>query len=357
MTDSSVQKKYTQYIFPASLLLFFLILVIYAKAAVFPLILSSTLAYILNPFVNYFEVRGIKRIYIVTGLYIIAGIFFALLIFLISNFMSFDIETFKTDWPQYFVKIEKIISDFNSKLVKILPALSGLNLSDKIISYLLKIPDYAVKFLPSLILVFIVPFITFFMLLSGSSIFDYVLDHVPSKNVELLLHITTRIDESLGNYLRGIITEAFVVFLIAFLGLFLMQINYFSFIAIMVGLSSLVPYMGAIVGASLASLVAYFQYQSVFVVLKVLIFFGAIRFFDDWFLQPYVMRRAVNLNPAVIIFALMAGAEIYGFWGVVFAIPVTCVIKEVLQISLELQESEFSWKPKPEPARISIPYT
>ncbi|NLI10099.1 MAG: AI-2E family transporter [Elusimicrobia bacterium] len=357
MPDCAQPRKYSQYFFPISLAVFLLLLVIYAPSAVFPLILSATLAYILNPLVNYFEVRGIKRSYVVTGLYVIAGIFFALLVVLISNLVSFDVETFKTDWPQYFIKLEKIITDFNAKLVKIIPALSNLNLSDKAISYLLKIPDYAVKFLPSLVLLFIVPFITFFILLTGSSIFDYVLDHIPSKYVELVLHITTRIDESLGNYLRGIITEAFIIFLISFFGLFLLQINYFSFIAIIIGLSSLVPYLGAIIGAALASLVAYFQYQNLFIVLKVLIFFAGIRFFDDWFLQPYIMKRAVNLNPAVIIFALMAGAEIYGFWGVVFAIPVTCVAKEILQISLELQESEFSWKPKPEPTRISIPYT
>lgn len=357
MPECSQSRKYSQYIFPLVLAGFILLLTIYAGKAVFPLILSATLAYILNPIVNYFEVRGIKRSYVVAGLYIVAGVFFALLVFLILNLMSFDVENFKTSWPGYFVEIERAITDFNTKLVKLVPFLSGMNLSDKIISYLLRVPDYLMKFLPSLVLLFIVPFITFFILLGGSSIFDYILDHIPSRYVEIVLHITSRIDESLGNYLRGILTEAFIIFLISFFGLFLLQINYFTFIAIIIGLSSLVPYVGAFVGAALASIVAYFQYQSVFMVFKVILFFIAIRFFDDWFLQPYIMKRAVNLGPAVIIFALMAGAEIYGFWGVVFAIPVTCVIKEILLISMELQESEFSWKPKPEPTRISIPYT
>jgi len=357
MNDRVNQKRYSQYFFPAALLVFLLLLLVYAGKAVFPLILSATLAYILNPIVKYFEVRGIKRSYVVSGIYIVAGIFLALLIIIVVNFMTFDMESFKVSWPRYLSRIEMAMNDFNDKLVKFVPFISEFNFSEKIISYLMKIPDYFVKFIPSFILVFIVPFITFFILLSGSSIFDYILDHIPSRHIEIVMHIATRIDESLGNYLRGIFTEAFVIFLISFFGLFLMQIDYFTFIAIIIGFSSLIPYLGAIVGATLASIVAYFQYQDIFMVLKVIIFFVGIRFFDDWVLQPYIMKRAVNLNPAIIIFALMAGAEIYGFWGVVFAIPVTCIIKEILHISLELQESEFLWKPQAEPTRISIPYT
>ena len=84
-------------------------------------------------------------------------------------------------------------------------------------------------------------------------------------------------------------------------------------------------------------------------IIKILAFFTGIRFFDDWFLRPYIMKKAVDLNPAIILLALMAGAEIGGIWGVIFSIPVTCIIKEILQIAVELQETEFRWKPKPEP--------
>ena len=69
------------------------------------------------------------------------------------------------------------------------------------------------------------------------------------------------------------------------------------------------------------------------------------------------MKKAVELNPALVVFSLMAGWEAAGFWGIVFSIPVTCILKELLFISVEIQETEFSWKPKPQPMRTSIPYT
>jgi putative permease len=180
---------------------------------------------------------------------------------------------------------------------------------------------------------------------------------VPSRHAEIILHIASRIDASLGNYLRGILTEAFVIFLVAFTGLLLFDLNYAAAIAILIGISSLVPYLGAIVGAVLSSIVAYLQFGSFVPIVKILLFFVGIRFFDDWFLQPYIMKKAVALNPAIILLALMAGWEMGGIWGVIFSIPVTCIIKEILHIAVELQETEFRWKPKPEPTRISIPYT
>lgn len=349
--------RFAQYLFPTALVLIGIIFVILVRKALFPFILSATLAYLLNPLVNYFEVRGIKRIYVVSGIYLIAGLILIGLIVLLFNFMSFDVESIKLTWPNYYVKIEKVIIDANKMAIKFLPFLDNFKIEEKVLGYLMSIPNYIINFLPSLILFFIVPFVAFFILLSGSSFFDYILDHIPSKYVELVLHITTRIDESLGNYLRGILTEAFIIFFISFWGLFFLNIDYFSLIAILIGISSLVPYLGAIVGAIVSSLIAYFQYQNIVIVFKVIILFVLIRFIDDWFIQPYIMKKAVKLNPALVIFALMAGAEVGGFWGVVFAIPITCIIKEILIISLELQETEFSWKPRPQPTRISIPYT
>jgi predicted PurR-regulated permease PerM len=356
MQDKAIRRQ-AQFLLPAALLLAGLYLAVKAAGAVFPLILSAALAYLLNPLVRYFEVRGIKRLYAVVGLYLAAGAILATVIYLVVYLLSFELESLQETWPVYARQLEVFVSDLNTKMVTSYPMLSGLNLPAKMARVLEAVPAFILGLLPMLSLLFLVPFITFFVLLGGSGIIDYILDHIPSRHSEIVLHVTSRIDESLGNYLRGILTEAFIIFLIAFSGLVIMGINYASAIAIIIGFSSLVPYLGAFVGAALASVVAYFQFGTFLAVFKVLMLFAGIRFFDDWFLQPYIMKRAVKLNPAVIVFALMAGWELGGIWGVVFSIPVTCIIKETLAIAIELQETEFQWKPAPEPTRISIPYT
>lgn len=356
MQDKSL-KTLAQFLLPSALLLAGLYLAVKAGGAVFPLILSAALAYLLNPIIRYFEVRGIKRLYAVVGLYIAAGAVLATVVYLVVHLLSFELESLQETWPVYARQAEAFVSELNRKLVANYPMLAGLKLPAKAAQLLEAGPAFLLGLLPVLSLLFLVPFITFFVLAGGSGIIDYILDHIPARHSEIVLHVTSRIDESLGNYLRGILTGAFIIFLIAFAGLVFLGINYASVIAIIIGVSSLVPYLGAFVGAVLASIAAYFQFDTFLAVFKVLALFAGIRFFDDWFLQPYIMTRAVKLNPAVIVFALMAGWELGGIWGVIFSIPVTCIVKETLAIAIELQETEFQWKPAPEPTRISIPYT
>ena len=358
MTEITTPKRnYREFIIPVFVLLGFAYLLVLGKGAVFPFILSAALAYVLNPVIKYFEVRGIKRLYAVVGFYLTVGVLVFTVIYLLFHFLSFEIASLQQSWPSYADRIQQFVQNLNSKLVKDYPFLAGLKLTEKLNHILDVMPQFLLALLPVLTLLFLVPFITFFILLGGSDILDYLIDHVPSKHAEIILHIASRIDASLGNYLRGILTEAFIIFLIAFTGLILMDLNYSAFIAILIGFSSLVPYAGAFIGAVVSSIVAYLQFGAMLPIIKILLFFTGLRFLDDWFLQPYIMKKAVNLNPAIVLFALLAGWEIGGIWGVIFSIPVTCVIKEIIQIAVELQETEFRWKPKAEPTRISIPYT
>ncbi|HOW89399.1 MAG TPA: AI-2E family transporter [Elusimicrobiales bacterium] len=352
-----VKRSPREFVIPALIIFAFAYLLVLAKGAVFPFVLSAALAYVLNPVVKYLEVRGIKRAYAVTGLYLTVGVTIALAIYLLMHFLSFELQSLQQSWPNYAIRIEDAVLELNAKMVRNFPFLAGLKLTEKLGHQLEAIPQYLMALFPALTLAFVVPFITFFILLGGSAIIDYMLDHLPSKHAEIILHIASRIDASLGNYLRGILTEAFVIFLIAFVGLLMLGLNYSGFIAILIGVSSLVPYAGALVGAVVSCIVAYFQFGELLPIIKILLFFGGLRFLDDWFLQPYIMKKAVELSPAIILFALMAGWEVGGIWGVIFSIPVTCIIKEIIQIAVELQETEFRWKPKPEPTRVSIPYT
>ncbi|MHB0997113.1 MAG: AI-2E family transporter [Elusimicrobiales bacterium] len=357
MASEASAKRNAQFLLPVFILLAALYFIVQASGSIFPFILSGALAYILNPLIKYFEVRGIKRAYAVVGFYLSVGAVLGIGVWLLFHFLSYDIQSLQNEWPTYAERLQSYVTNLNAKMVKNYPFLAKVGMAEKLQHLLELVPQFILSLLPLLSYLFIIPFITFFMLVGGGGLIDYLLDHLPSRHAELILHIASRIDGSLGNYLRGILTEAFVIFLIAFTGLVLFGLNYAAAIAILIGVSSLVPYLGALVGAVLSSIVAYLQFGELLPILKILLFFGGIRFFDDWFLQPYIMKKAVELNPAVILLALMAGGEIGGIWGIVFAIPVTCIIKEILQIAIELQETEFRWKPKPEPTRISIPFT
>jgi len=350
------ENYWMQFLIPAVIILLLIFFIVKAPSAMLPLVLSVALAYILNPLIEYFTVRGVKRVYAVAGFYLVVGGVLCALGIIIFNILAPELSNFPDTWPAYVSKAQAYFADFNARLSEHYPFLLSVHLEDRVISWLSMLPQYIVNIFPALSLLFLVPFVTFFVLLGGTDVIDYILDHIPSGKVELLLHIMSRIDSSLGSYLRGIMTEAFLLSLIALLGLLLLNINYAVIIAMIIGLSSIIPYIGAFVGAFLAAVVSYLQYGTFVSVFKVLLLFVCIRFFDDWFLQPYIMKRAVELNPAVIVIVLMAGWEIGGIIGVIFSIPVACIIKEILSISIEIQESEFHWKPKNVPAEERIPY-
>jgi predicted PurR-regulated permease PerM len=344
-------------IFPILVILFFVVVFYFAKKTFFILVLSVSFAYLLNPVVKFFEVRGINRAYVVSMIYLIAGIFILGLLFIVINLASIDIQSFINDWPNYYAKFESVFSALRDRVIKLFPFLQQFNFNEKINNMMILIPGYLISFLPSLAFVVLVPFVAFFILIKGDKMLDIVLDHIPSRYVEIILHIVSRVDNTLGNYLGGVISEAFVLFIIAFFGLFLLGINYFSIIAIIVGIFSVGPYLGAILGVVISSIIAFMQYNDVSAVIKVLIFFGALRMFDGWVLQPYIMKRNTSLNPAAPILSLIAGGEIAGFCGIVFAVPVVCISREIISIVMEFQKTEFSWTPEAEPSRINIPYT
>lgn len=357
MNRARARVNYTQFVIPLVILSVILLIIKIASNSLLPFILSAALAYVINPLVNYFVIRGFKRYSVVILLYIVAAAIIFVLGYIFVNFVSSQFMSFYDNWPVYVEKMRQLFQVANDKVVVKYPFLAQFQIQHKILSMMASVPQYVLGALPALSFLFLVPFISFFMLVGGDSVINYILSHIPARRTELILHVMSRIDVSLGNYLRGMLTEAFMLFLIAMLGLTLLGINYAAVLSIIIGLSGLIPYLGAIVGAVIASIVAYVQYGSFIPVLKVLLFFLGIRFFDDWFMQPFIMKKAVELNPALVIFSLMAGWEVAGFWGIVFSIPVTCILKELLFISVEIQEAEFDWKPKPQPVRTSIPYT
>ena len=329
----------------------------FAKKTFIVIILSISFSYLVNPIIRFFEIRGIKRSYVVSVIYLLSGFVFIILMFLVFNLARFDIDSFFNEWPSYYQRISVIIDRFFIKLSKTFPFIEQFNLKEKLLLHLTEVPAYVISILPYLMIVFIVPFVSFFILIKGSRILDVVLDNIPSRYVEVVFHIVSRVDYSLGNYLRGIILDALILSFIAFFGLFFMNINYYSVIAILVGVSCLVPYVGAFVGASVSSVIAFLQYESIYAVLEVLLFFVFLRFIDDWFIQPYIIKKSVNLNPAIVVVALMAGGEIAGFWGVVFAVPLICIIREFFYILFEIHKTIYYWKPPKSSLIINIPYT
>ena len=166
--------------------------------------------------------------------------------------------------------------------------------------------------------------LTFYMVVEESAIKKLIWSLAPAKHQAYLIHLVNRMQLKMGYWLRGQLIIALSLAVMSYIGLEILGVNYAAVLAILVGLFSFIPYMGAIFGAIPAVFIAFTE-SSVLAVLSVILFY-IIHFIEGNFLQPKVMQKAVGLNPIISILAILAGFKLAGIFGAVLSIPVSTAL-------------------------------
>jgi predicted PurR-regulated permease PerM len=182
--------------------------------------------------------------------------------------------------------------------------------------------------------VFIIPFVCFFALREGRDWIDKLFDLTPSEYVENLLGLMAELNATLGGYVRGQILDALCVGVFTMFGLFILGFDGAVLMGCLTGFLNLVPFMAPIVGGSVALLLGYFQGLPTSTLFGIFCLFVLVRLFDDFVFTPFVLGSSVKLHPIVMLFAILAGFELGGFLGLVFAVPAAAVIKVILSITV-----------------------
>lgn len=136
-------------------------------------------------------------------------------------------------------------------------------------------------------------------------------------------------DDQIANYIRGKVIEIFIVGSVTYVTFAILGVHYAALLAIMVGLSVLVPYIGASVVTLPIGLIGFFQWGWSSDFLYLMIAYGVIQALDGNVLVPLLFSEAVNLHPISIIVAVLIFGAIWGVWGVFFAIPLATLVKAV----------------------------
>jgi len=339
-----------------------------------PFVLAAVLAYLFNPLVRFFEVRGLRRRPVVLILYVSLMTIVTLSSYKLAWVAALEAEEAAHNMPVYVQKGGEAFAHVRASLQSdqahddgrpfqalLHRAFVNTALLDYVAEHgrtwpqdvLNKMPSFALGIFPILEIAFLVPFIGFFLIQEGPKLRDHVLGWVPSRYVEMVLGLMVEVDNSLGKYVRGISLEALCVGCIAFAGFWIIGLDYALQIAVVIGLANIVPYVGPVLGVLLGGGVALFQWGSAVGILKVILVCVGVRFIEDWFIQPTVMRSAVHLHPAFIVFALMSGAKLFGFWGLLFGVPVACMVKVLLEVLLPWYRSQYGLTAAPPLAEIN----
>lgn len=175
----------------------------------------------------------------------------------------------------------------------------------------------------------LVPVLIFFLLKDKEHILDWVTQFMP-RDRHLSMRVWEEMDVQLGNYVRGKFIEVFILWSASYITFAMMSLNYAMLLAVFMGLSVIIPYVGATLVTFPVLGVAYFQWGMNDPFMYLLIAYAIIQAIDGVVLVPLLFSEAVNLHPVAIIVAILFFGGLWGFWGVFFAIPLATLVKSVI---------------------------
>ena len=321
--------------FKVSLLVVFLLIVLWflslLSGVFILLLLSILLTFLLSPVVEALEMRGVKRVYGILIIYlliaaVILGLLGTLLPPLIAQVASLE-EAIRA--PGFSQQLQAVQSDLQNKFAFI----DFGNISGKVNQILVELASKWLSILTSVgsvvMMLVIVPFVTFFFLKDGDSIIRGIIVLVPNKYFEMTLNVIHKIGIQLGRYIRAWLTEAAIVGVLSILGLLFLGVKYAVIIGIIAGVANLIPYLGPVVGAVPAIVVSFVQTGNFGLLLPIVILFAAIRLVDDIIIVPAVYSRGASMHPLTVVLLILIAAELEGIMGMVLAMPLYTVLRVI----------------------------
>jgi len=176
----------------------------------------------------------------------------------------------------------------------------------------------------------LVPILVFFMLRDSTKLLNFLESWLPEKR-PIMAQVWHEMNDQLANYIRGKAVEILIVGVSSFVLFELLGINYPVLLAVLVGLSVIVPFVGATVVTIPIFMVGFFQWGFSSELLQVVIAYSVLQLIDGNILVPLIFSETVNLHPISIITAVLIFGGLWGFWGIFFAIPLATFIKAVIR--------------------------
>ena len=209
-----------------------------------------------------------------------------------------------------------------------------------------------------LVYLVLVPLMVFFMLKDSKELIAQLTGLLPRER-PVMRQVWQEMDIQMANYVRGKVIQILIVAALSYIVFAWLGLQYGALLGLVVGVSVIVPYIGASVATVPVLLVGYVQlgWSGDFLVLTLA--YGLIQFLDGNVLVPLLFSDAVNLHPVVIILAVLLFGGFWGLWGVFFAIPLATLVKALYSAwprnEIEPDESDDSAAPLANPAAGTTP--
>jgi len=308
-----------------------------------PFAAGALLAYLTDPLADHLEAAGLKRTSAVVVVFVTVTLVAMLAIFFVLPMLEYQVGRFVDHLPIY-------AAWFNSVVVPWLRLKFGIQLKlgslDQLVTlfghYWQQAGGVAASVFESLshsgavlaawlMNLLLIPVVTFYLLRDWDAMVAHIYDLLPRRYAANIARLAGEADGVLGAFLRGQFSVMLALCAIYTTGLWMVDLDLALLVGMIAGLVSFIPYMGAIVGVLSGCVAAVVQFGDIWSALPVLAVFGVGQLAEGMVLTPKLVGDRIGLHPVAVIFSILAGGQLFGFLGVLLALPVASVIMVLIR--------------------------
>lgn len=307
-----------------------------------PFLVGALLAYLSDPLADRLEARGLSRTAAVALVFVVLSTLVVVALLLLLPHLVTQVQLM-------IERVPRVLEVLNTQFFPFVEANLGVELSRPDIKQVAAILTQhwqatgsvatallnsvtesglaVVAWFANLVLI---PVVTFYLLRDWDLMMARIGELLP-RNIEPVVTLWAReCDEVLGAFMKGQLVVMLVLGIIYAIGLALLGVDLALLLGVTAGLASIVPYLGVIVGIVSSGVAAYVQMQDPMILIGVAVVFGVGQLLEGMVLTPKLVGDRIGLHPVAVIFAIMAGGQLFGFVGVLLALPVAAVIRVLL---------------------------
>jgi len=303
-----------------------------------PFLIAAVLAYMFNPLVVRLEQWRVPRVLAVVIVFVLVIALLVGLVAVLVPMIERQISGFVSRLPGYLEWAQAQLVPILQKWQTLIPALEPGNLKQALLDHWQEVGQWVREAAANLtrsglglfswlVNLVLVPIVMFYMLLDWNHIVRSIHHAFPPALRARVAQLARDTDEVLGSFLRGQLSVMASLGTLYSAGLWLVGLNLALPIGLAAGLVSFVPYLGFITGITAAGIAAWLQFQDPMMIVWVAVVFITGQVVDALFLTPRLVGGRIGIHPVVVIFAIMAGGKLFGFFGVLLALPTAAVLK------------------------------
>lgn len=343
LAAASFRRQVIFWLLAAALLVVFLLVF---SSILLPFVAGMVLAYFLDPVADRLESYGLSRLAATIVILIGFVLAFVLALMVIVPILATQLAGFAAKLPEYLSQLQSLVTNFDPAWLESTLGVDSEELREALSALISQGASFLTGLFRSLWssglaliniagLLVVTPVVAFYMLLDWDRMVEKVDSWVPREHVDTVRQIATDINTATAGFLRGQGTLCLILGVIYAVGLTLVGLNFGLLIGLIAGLISFIPYIGSLVGLALSLGVAFVQFWPdwVMIVAVAVIFFGG-QFIEGNILQPKLVGKSVGLHPVWLMFALFAFGSLFGFVGLLIAVPAAAAVAVLVRFAI-----------------------